>query len=94
MLSMSIVFMPTSEAVSHTEICNPAEWKLQKIVIEKQRNNKNIEVSPETLAQHGLERLPSGYIQWQKDSIDHPRNWSYPRKLYDTSIIIFLEFYT
>ncbi|KAL3459346.1 major facilitator superfamily domain-containing protein [Aspergillus heterothallicus] len=47
------------------------------------------------LARHGLEVEPStGYIRWRKDSKDHPRNWSALRKTYDTSLVMFLEFYT
>lgn len=52
-------------------------------------------VSDEQVARHGLEIDPeSGYIRWRKDSRDHPRNWSAVRKTYDTSLVMFLEFYT
>ncbi|KAL4736036.1 major facilitator superfamily domain-containing protein [Aspergillus similis] len=52
-------------------------------------------ITDEKLCPHGLEIDPgSGYIRWKKDSKDHPRNWSIPRKTYDTSLVMFLEFYT
>ncbi|KAL4989616.1 major facilitator superfamily domain-containing protein [Aspergillus falconensis] len=52
-------------------------------------------ITGEYLCQHGLEVDPgSGYIGWKKDSKDHPRNWSSTRKTYDTSLVMFLEFYT
>lgn len=52
-------------------------------------------VTDEQVARHGLEIDPgSGYIRWRKDSRDHPRNWSALRKTYDTSLVMFLEFYT
>ncbi|KAI9162727.1 major facilitator superfamily transporter [Paramyrothecium foliicola] len=46
------------------------------------------------LAAEGLERNADGLIGWQKDSPDHPRNWTIQRKLYALSIIILLELYT
>lgn len=51
-------------------------------------------ISPEQLARHGLEMSSSGYIQWRRDCKDHPRNWSAWRKFYDTSTVMFFEFYT
>ncbi|ORY68509.1 major facilitator superfamily transporter [Pseudomassariella vexata] len=45
------------------------------------------------LASIGLERDADGFIRWRSDSPDHPRNWSTNRKIFDTVIIIFLEFY-
>ncbi|KAL3476608.1 major facilitator superfamily domain-containing protein [Aspergillus californicus] len=52
-------------------------------------------VTVEQLARHGLEMdVATGYIRWQRDSKDHPRNWSLLRKTYDTSLVLFLEFYT
>ncbi|KAL4808167.1 major facilitator superfamily domain-containing protein [Aspergillus unguis] len=47
------------------------------------------------LSHHGLEiDSESGYIRWRRDSKDHPRNWTAARKSYDTSLVMFLEFYT
>lgn len=46
------------------------------------------------LTQYGVERKSDGFIYWKSDSSDHPRRWSSSRKLFDTSIIIILEFYT
>ncbi|KAJ5157851.1 uncharacterized protein N7482_008951, partial [Penicillium canariense] len=51
-------------------------------------------VTSEQLLHHGLELSSTGYIQWRQDCKDHPRNWSLWRKTYDTSIVMFLEFYT
>ena len=45
------------------------------------------------LAQHGLQRGTDGLISWQRGSNDHPRNWSPARKAFDTTVIIFLEFF-
>ncbi|KAH9905362.1 major facilitator superfamily transporter [Xylariomycetidae sp. FL2044] len=41
----------------------------------------------------GLTRGPDGLLRWRNDSPDHPRNWSTRRKVYDTTVITFLEFY-
>ncbi|OAQ74123.1 hypothetical protein VFPPC_15419 [Pochonia chlamydosporia 170] len=46
------------------------------------------------LAQYGVERRSDGFIYWRRDSSHHPRNWSSTRKLFDTSVIVLLEFYT
>ncbi|KAF2435302.1 putative polyamine transporter [Tothia fuscella] len=42
----------------------------------------------------GLQKTHSGYVEWQKDHSEYPRNWRLSRKIYDTTIIVFLEFYT
>jgi hypothetical protein len=46
------------------------------------------------LANYGLKRRSDGYLVWRHDSEDHPRNWSYRKKAFDTAVIILLEFYT
>jgi hypothetical protein len=51
-------------------------------------------LTPEQLSHHGLELSATGHVQWRKDCTDHPRNWSRWRKTYDTSVVMFLEFYT
>lgn len=52
-------------------------------------------LTDEQVARLGLEIDPeTAYIRWRKDSKDHPRNWSTLRKTYDTSLVMFLEFYT
>ncbi|KAI9710150.1 MAG: hypothetical protein M1820_002952 [Bogoriella megaspora] len=48
----------------------------------------------EHLSRLGVQRSQSNHISWRKDASDHPRNWSPSRKIYDTTIIILLEFYT
>jgi len=45
------------------------------------------------LAQQGLQRGSDGLISWQRGSKDHPRNWTTARKAFDTTVIIFLEFF-
>jgi len=45
------------------------------------------------LARYGLQRGSDGLISWQRGSKDHPRNWSTARKAFDTTVIIFLEFF-
>ncbi|EHA28385.1 hypothetical protein ASPNIDRAFT_123162 [Aspergillus niger ATCC 1015] len=47
------------------------------------------------LPQYGLKLAPDGiHIQWALGNCRHPRNWSLQRKVYDTTLIIFLEFFT
>ncbi|RAK94073.1 MFS multidrug transporter [Aspergillus costaricaensis CBS 115574] len=47
------------------------------------------------LPQYGLKLAPDGvHIQWALGNCRHPRNWSLRRKVYDTTLIIFLEFFT
>ena len=47
------------------------------------------------LARSGLQIAADGFhIQWAPVNPRHPRNWSRCRKIYDTSLVIFLEFFT
>lgn len=48
----------------------------------------------ERLTAAGLERRSDNLVYWRPDSEDHPRNWSPGRKIFDTTVIILLEFYT
>lgn len=44
---------------------------------------------------HGLELTPDGeFVRWSASNLHHPRNWSLPRKVYDCTLIIFLECFT
>ena len=52
----------------------------------------DLESEPE-LGRLGLQRRSDGLITWQFDSKDHPRNWTTARKTFDTTVIIFLEFF-
>ncbi|KAL8721857.1 MAG: hypothetical protein Q9225_001534 [Loekoesia sp. 1 TL-2023] len=47
----------------------------------------------EVLREHGLE-LVNAFVTWETGNKNHPRNWSANRKAYDTSIMLFLEFFT
>jgi hypothetical protein len=47
----------------------------------------------EALHARGLEVNDAGNVDWHLSSCHHPRRWSLARKLYDTSIIVFLEFF-
>lgn len=46
------------------------------------------------ISEAGLQRTKSNRIQWNKQHEEYPRNWPIKRKVFDTSIIVFLEFYT
>ena len=48
----------------------------------------------DVLLSHGLTKGADGFVRWAKNNPDHPRNWSFGRKCYDTSLIIFLDFFT
>lgn len=53
------------------------------------------DVLRQTLAQNGLRVAADGYhIQWAAGNPSHPRNWPISRKIYDISLLIFLEFFT
>lgn len=44
---------------------------------------------------YGLEYTPDGqYVRWSVSNKRHPRNWPTARKIYDTGLIIFLDFFT
>ncbi|KAL2819406.1 subtilisin-like protein [Aspergillus granulosus] len=48
-----------------------------------------------TLSQYGLRLADDGYhVQWAVGNPRHPRNWAMSRKIYDASLLIFLEFFT
>ena len=46
------------------------------------------------ISEAGLQRTKSNRVQWNKQDTEYPRNWPTRRKVFDTSIIVFLEFYT
>jgi hypothetical protein len=41
-----------------------------------------------------LELLENGVVCWTANSQMHPRKWTLKRKIYDTAVIVFLEFFT
>ncbi|KAK1139226.1 hypothetical protein N8T08_001156 [Aspergillus melleus] len=44
--------------------------------------------------EHGLDFTADGrHVCWGHDNKKHPRNWGTARKLYDTSLILFLDFF-
>lgn len=45
------------------------------------------------LAELGLQKGADGFIYWRHDATQHPRNWSYARKFYDTTTVVFLDFF-
>lgn len=47
----------------------------------------------EKLQARGFEVTDEGIVRWAKDSLTHPRRWPLLRKVYDSAIIIFLEFF-
>ncbi len=47
----------------------------------------------DTLKESGLEVDCDGVLHWAEDSITHPRKWRLLRKVYDTAVICFLEFF-
>ncbi|KAM0251905.1 hypothetical protein ACHAQJ_007967 [Trichoderma viride] len=53
-----------------------------------------LDESSAVLLNHGLTLSSDGFVRWGKNNPDHPRNWSFARKAYDTSLIIFLDFFT
>ena len=60
-----------------------------------QSYQNNESVTLQTLLQlHGLEMGEDGVIRWKPNASQHPRSWKMSRKLYDTSLIIFLDFFT
>lgn len=46
------------------------------------------------LVEHGLTVCKDGFVRWNQGSPAHPRNWKQWRKVYDTAVILFLEFLT
>lgn len=77
-----------------SKVGNEVEAGEKAPIIDIVETSTNTNISQEDLSRHGLERSYTGYIQWKKNSKDHPRNWSFGRKFYDTSVIISLELYT
>jgi len=46
------------------------------------------------LSEHELELTPDGQlVRWRRDNKRHPRNWPLPRRVYDISIIFFLDLF-
>lgn len=48
----------------------------------------------EQLLKYGLRMTENGAIKWKNGNINHPRNWPWHRKAYDTAVIIFLDLFT
>jgi hypothetical protein len=48
----------------------------------------------EEIKRHGLVVTENGYIRWDSKNPKHPRNWKSGRKLYNTLVILCLEFVT
>ena len=78
--------------------CGSSEPKPVIVVIDKecgspkQTPGSDLELKLE-LERLGIRQGDDGLIGWRPDSKDHPRNWTAARKAYDTSVIIFLEFF-
>ena len=49
---------------------------------------------PDELLSHGLMAGPEGKVLWLPGSHAHPRHWSLGRKVYDSGLIIFFDFFT
>lgn len=62
--------------------------------IMRQPSRDSISELRENLEAHGLELSIDGHIQWNKQNPEHPRNWALWRKVYNTSVILFLELIT
>ncbi|KAL4782827.1 major facilitator superfamily domain-containing protein [Aspergillus varians] len=53
------------------------------------------DILQQSLAQYGLRLAADGYhVRWAVGNPRHPRNWPMSRKVYDISLLIFLEFFT
>lgn len=48
----------------------------------------------EQVRAHGLEYDEEGYLTWPRGDVGHPRNWPLRRKVFDSTIIMFLDFIT
>lgn len=47
------------------------------------------------LDEYQLELTPDGeFVRWSSSNQKHPRNWPLPRKIFDTSVIVFLDLFT
>ena len=46
------------------------------------------------LSEHGLEFTPDGQlVRWQPGNKQHPRNWPLHRRVFDISVIFFLDLF-
>lgn len=46
------------------------------------------------LSEHQLEFTPDGeLVRWRRDNKRHPRNWPLPRRVFDISVIFFLDLF-
>ena len=55
------------------------------------------ELSPsdsETVASLGLRIDEDGVLKWKSNSSDHPRNWSFRRKFFDTTLLFMFDLFT
>jgi hypothetical protein len=48
----------------------------------------------EKIKNHGLRISKGDQLCWPQNDPDHPRNWPLWRKVFDTAVIISLEFFT
>ncbi|PWY80585.1 subtilisin-like protein [Aspergillus heteromorphus CBS 117.55] len=71
------------------------EMKTTATIVVKSPEESEKDVLLTLLPEYGLKLAPDGlHIQWAVGNGRHPRNWSPRRKVYDTALIVFLEFFT
>jgi hypothetical protein len=63
-----------------------------------ENGNRNAEIIPTKLTDHihreGLAISDCGVVSWTDRSVLHPSRWPLGQKFFDTSVILFFEFFT
>jgi hypothetical protein len=53
--------------------------------------------SPTSLKEHlrlqELEMTGNRVVRWKRDASQHPRNWATKRKVFDVTLVMFLDFF-
>jgi len=68
--------------------------KVEPSLTEQQQGSSGGGHADETLLPYGLAMNEHQQVDWAGGNAHHPRNWPASRKVFDTSVVIFLDFFT
>jgi len=73
---------------------NPLSAEVGTELAPRSSSNRLSDELARSIQEKGLVLNQDGYIQWYPRNPKHPRNWTGKRKVYNTAVILLLEFIT
>jgi hypothetical protein len=77
--------------MNNTTRTNKAEAEVDTKYGEKHCNGPRADVDMDDF---GVTISSDGWVRWNDNSPDHPRNWKPSRKFYDIGVVAMMEFFT